>query len=63
MRVTGLHGKNPLHILLNSGSTHNFLDISMAKKLGCIIEKTPVQLVAVADGNRLQCLHICRGFK
>jgi len=34
MRVTGLHGKNPLHILLDSGSTHNFLDISMAKKIG-----------------------------
>ena len=43
MRVTSLFGKHPLHVLMNSGSTHNFLDISMAKKLGCRIEKTPVQ--------------------
>jgi len=63
MRVTRMCGKNPLHILLDSGSTHNFLDISMAKRLGCTIEKTPVQAVTVADGSKLQCLHICKGFK
>ena len=63
MRVTGMYGKSPLHILLDSGSTHNFLDISMAKKLGCTIEETPVQAVTVADGNRLHCLHICKKFK
>ena len=63
MRVTEMHGKVPLHILLDSGSTHNFLDLSAANKLGCTIEQTPVQSVIVADGNQLQCLDICRGFK
>ena len=28
MRITGLYGKTPLHILIDSGSTHNFLDIT-----------------------------------
>jgi len=63
MRVTGLYGKTPLHILLDSGSTHNFLDISMARRLGCTGEATPVQAVTVADGNKLQCLHVCKGFR
>jgi len=63
MRVTGTYGKVPLHILLDSGSTYNFLDLIVARKLGCTIEQTPMQSVAVANGNHLQCLHICKGFK
>ena len=38
MRVTRLYGKTPLLILIDSGSTHNILDISIAKKLGCKME-------------------------
>jgi len=63
MRVTGMSGKTPLHILLDLGRTHNFLDISMAKKLGCTIEETPAQVVIVADGSRLQCLYVCKGLR
>ncbi|GJZ45547.1 retrotransposon-related protein [Tanacetum coccineum] len=33
MRVRGYVGKHPLHILIDCGSTHNFLDVSAAKKL------------------------------
>lgn len=40
MRVTGQHGRSPLHILIDSGSTHNFPDLEMAKKLVCKIEPT-----------------------
>jgi len=32
MRVVGRIKNNPLHILIDSGSTHNFLDITIAKK-------------------------------
>ena len=63
MRVTRTYEKVPLHILLDSGSTHNFLDLTMARKLGFTIEQIPMQSVAIANGNHLQCLHICRGFK
>ena len=63
MRVTGLHGKTSLHILIDSDSTHNFLDISIARKLGCKLEAIPTQSITVADGYKLQCLYICRGFK
>lgn len=37
MRVKGVKGRNSLHILIDSGSTHDFLDIQTAKKLGCAI--------------------------
>ena len=40
MRVTGKIRKNPLHFLIDFGSTHNFLDLSTAKKLHCDIKKS-----------------------
>ena len=38
MRVTGHYGRKPIQILIDSGSTHNFLDVELAKKLGCRLE-------------------------
>jgi len=38
MRVNGHVGKRTLHILVDSGSTHNFLDETFAKRLGCRLE-------------------------
>ncbi|KAF8116614.1 hypothetical protein N665_0016s0044 [Sinapis alba] len=35
MRIMGQYGKRKLHILIDPGSTHNFLDIQIAKFLGC----------------------------
>ncbi|GKA72258.1 hypothetical protein Tco_0778474 [Tanacetum coccineum] len=35
MRIKGFVGKQLLHILIDSRSTHSFLDLSVAKKLGC----------------------------
>lgn len=60
MRVTGTSGKTSIHILIDSGSTHNFLDVAVAKKLGCKVEAIQPQPITVADGNKLQCLHVCR---
>ncbi|WVZ08838.1 hypothetical protein V8G54_022184 [Vigna mungo] len=50
MRVTGYFKKKPLHILIDSGSTHNFLDESVAKNLGYPLTVIPPLSVAVADG-------------
>nr|GEV52932.1 putative zinc finger, CCHC-type [Tanacetum cinerariifolium] len=51
LKVVGLYDdKHELHTLVNPGSTHNFLDINMAKRLGCNIKKTcPLSIVVAGD--------------
>jgi len=62
MKVQGRVGSQPLHILIDSGSTHNFLDTTTAKKLRCELLKIPPLAVAVANGAQLQCQMVCKGF-
>ena len=62
MKVTGRVGLQPIHILIDSGSTHNFLDITTAKKLRCELLKIPPIRVAVGDGAQLSCQFVCRVF-
>jgi len=50
------------HILAGSGSTHNFLDFSTAKKLHCDIKKMPRLQVVVANGHQMQCNYGCIDF-
>ena len=50
IRVTGKVSSQPVHILIDSGSTHNFLDSSTAKKLKCEILKIPPLIEVGADG-------------
>lgn len=45
MRVMGHVGKRQIHILIDSGSTHNFLDENFAKKCGCKLEAMNVQSI------------------
>ena len=61
MRVTVFVRKRPLHILIDSGSTHNFLDTEIAKKLGCKIEKIGPMRVDVANGSSVACVAVCKG--
>ncbi|CAJ2678818.1 unnamed protein product [Trifolium pratense] len=63
MRVTGLHEKKMLHILLDSGSTHNFLDLETAKSLGCKLEVISPLSVTGGGGHKLEAAYICRGFQ
>lgn len=51
-----------LHILIDSGSTQNFLDSNAAKKL-VVKYRALLQDVAVADGNHLACQNMCKNFK
>jgi len=53
MRITGHHGQRPVQILIDSGSTYNFLDVDLAIRLGCKFETINLQPVAVADGRQL----------
>jgi len=49
-------------MLIDSGSTHNFLDSTIAKKLRCELLKIPPIAVAVADGAQLNCQSMCTRF-
>ncbi|GJR97046.1 retrotransposable element Tf2 [Tanacetum coccineum] len=62
MRVIGHFGKQKIHILIDSGSTHNFLDVFMAKKLGCKIQQIDPLQVSVADGNKISTTSMCKKF-
>ncbi|XP_042009918.1 uncharacterized protein LOC121758578 [Salvia splendens] len=63
MRVTGRVGKRAVNILIDSGSTHNFLDLHLAKKLGLQLTSVRPVMVDVADGNRLECDSMCKSLK
>nr|DAD43229.1 TPA_asm: hypothetical protein HUJ06_001459 [Nelumbo nucifera] len=62
MRVTGYHKKRPLQILIDSSSTHNFVDEQVVKKLGCKVETTKPMVVSVAYGNKVYTSTLCKGF-
>ncbi|GJS77821.1 putative mitochondrial protein [Tanacetum coccineum] len=51
IRFRGCAGKNSLHVLVDSESTHNFLDLQTAKKLGYRLRKICPLDVFVANGN------------
>ncbi|XP_019451923.1 PREDICTED: uncharacterized protein LOC109354024 [Lupinus angustifolius] len=62
MRVTGRYNKKPLDILIDSGSTHNFLDRQVAERIGCRIEELQPILVTVADGTNVPISSVVRNF-
>ncbi|XP_074300862.1 uncharacterized protein LOC141632195 [Silene latifolia] len=62
MRVTGKVRGNSLHILIDSGSTHNFLDENTARKLGCKITPSYPVAVSVANGESLYIKSVVKKF-
>nr|GEW71686.1 putative mitochondrial protein [Tanacetum cinerariifolium] len=52
-----------LHILMDSGSIHDFLDLYTAKKMGCRIRSTCPLQVTVADGNKLVSQYMVKAFQ
>ncbi|GJV55960.1 retrotransposon-related protein [Tanacetum coccineum] len=62
MRVKGTVGKHIIHILVDCGSTHNFVDITAAKKLGCSIKSTCPLAVTVGDGYNIATTSKCKQF-
>ncbi|GJZ04980.1 retrovirus-related pol polyprotein from transposon TNT 1-94 [Tanacetum coccineum] len=56
-------GKHLLHLLMDTGSIHNFLNIYTAKKLGCKMSKTYPLMVTVPGGNKLVSQYMVYGFQ
>ncbi|KAL8138945.1 hypothetical protein V2J09_004946 [Rumex salicifolius] len=62
MRVVGQYAKRKLYILIDPGSTHNFLDLAVAKQLGCPLEPIKQMSVAAANGNSMLSSFRCKDF-
>ncbi|GJS29428.1 reverse transcriptase [Tanacetum coccineum] len=62
MRARGCMSKNTLHVLVDLRSTHNFLDLHTAKKLGYKVRKVCPLVVSVANRNVMTSLYECKGF-
>lgn len=52
VRLQGRIKKQPVSILVDSGSTHSFIDAALVKKLGLVAEVIPPLVVTVADGTQ-----------
>ncbi|KAD3068970.1 hypothetical protein E3N88_36850 [Mikania micrantha] len=63
MKIVGAIGTKPLQILIDSGSTHNFLNDKIADKLNCVIQSVKNMPVTIADGNQLSCVQLCKDFQ
>lgn len=59
MRVTGSINGQKIHILVDSGNTHNFTDAITTQKLDCQMSSNPPMIVIVADGNKIQSNQMC----
>ncbi|XP_071728840.1 uncharacterized protein [Rutidosis leptorrhynchoides] len=63
MRVTGIINKKSVQILIDSGSTHNFLDVNVAKNLGCFLKTNEAIPVNIPSGNKTLSAGICEALK
>lgn len=63
MRVHGLVKKQKVVILIDTGSTHNFLNQEVVKRAGVETVDTDPLTVFVADGTKMISSAICKGFK
>ncbi|XP_076922977.1 uncharacterized protein LOC143584951 [Bidens hawaiensis] len=63
MRVKGSIGIKPLQILIDSRSTHNFLNKELALKMKCPIKPISALSITIDDGNKLACTHLFEHFK
>lgn len=55
IKLKGVSRKMPLSILIDTGSTHSFIDPIAARDSWCLVKATKPLLVSVADGNKLVC--------
>lgn len=62
IKIRGNVGKRKLLILIDSGSSHSFLDESTTKELLCVLQPTIPLYVTVATGHKMISRYKCQGF-
>ncbi|XP_019230960.1 PREDICTED: uncharacterized protein LOC109211833 [Nicotiana attenuata] len=61
--VRGTIGNRKLTVLIDSGSTHSFIDATTVKESGFQAQPCPPVRVTVADGNYVMCIAICMKYQ
>ena len=59
LRVTGRINLHHVTILVDGGSTHNFVQERLVKTLGLNPQPTPTLRVLVGNGNTVECSQVC----
>ncbi|XP_040868642.1 uncharacterized protein [Glycine max] len=59
LRVIGVIGNHKVRILIDGGSTHNFLQLALLTTLGLSPQNTSPLKVTVGNGEELQCHQLC----
>lgn len=62
MKIQGNVKKKLIVILIDSGSTHNFINQEVVKRTGIETAETDPLHVSVADGTKMVSIAICKGF-
>ena len=55
LKIEGYIKKKKVIVLIDSGSTHNFIHYKLAKALNCFVYPTPEFQVMIADGVTINC--------
>jgi hypothetical protein len=63
LKIQGYIKKKKVTILIDSGSTHNFIDYKLAKDLNCCVYPAPDFQVMIADGGTINCSGKCHSIK
>lgn len=63
VRIAGYHRMQPLNIFVCKGSTHNFIDESVAAKLGCDTFPIKARPVHVHTGYVMATFRVCNNFQ
>jgi hypothetical protein len=59
LKIEGYIKKKKVIVLIDSGSTHNFIHCKLAKDLNCFVYPAPEFQVMVADGGTINCSGKC----
>ena len=63
LKIEGYLKKQKVTVLIDSGSTHNFINNKVAKQLNCFIYPAPEFQVMVANGKTIDCSGKCHNIK
>ena len=58
--MVGRIAHHPIIILVDGGSTHNFVQQCLVESFGLLAQDTPTLRVLVGNGNKVQSTYVCR---